>query len=266
MDPEIIAHYADRYDESARLDGSAFDRVEALRTKEILLRHLPAPPAVVLDVGGGPGVYASWLSGLGYEVHLVDPVERHVEGAMTREPPPLSARVGDARSLDFDDGSADAVLLLGPLYHLPEKGDRFVALGEARRVLRQGGPVFVAGISRFASAFDGLLDGLDEDAGFRRIVEQDLETGIHRNPTDNPRFFTTSYWHLPSGLAAEVEEAGFEDVEVLAVEGVAWVAPDLEARLADPGRREYLLGLIRRLEREPGIMGASPHMLAVGRK
>jgi hypothetical protein len=35
-----------------------------------------------------------------------------------------SARVGDARQLDEPDGSADAVLLMGPLYHLTEREDR----------------------------------------------------------------------------------------------------------------------------------------------
>ncbi|MDH3517569.1 MAG: class I SAM-dependent methyltransferase, partial [Acidimicrobiia bacterium] len=132
MDPEILAHYTDRYDESARLNSDPFNRVELLRTQEILLRHLPDPPAVVLDVGGGPGVYASWLTGLGYEVHLVDVVDRHVGEASAQMPAPATAQLGDARALDFGDGAADAILLLGPLYHLPEKTDRLLALGEAR--------------------------------------------------------------------------------------------------------------------------------------
>ena len=266
MDPEILAHYTDRYDESARLLSDPFNRVELLRTQEILLRHLPDPPAVVLDVGGGPGVYASWLTGLGYEVHLIDVVERHVGEASAQTPAPVSARLGDARSLDFGDGSADAVVLLGPLYHLPEKTDRLLALGEARRVLRPGGPVLVAGISRYASALDGLVSGLLDDADFRKIIKHDLSSGVHQNPTDNPRFFTTSYWHLPSELASEVREAGFESVELLAVEGIAWTAPDLGERVADEGRLEVLLDLLRRVESEPELMGASPHLIAVGRK
>ena len=76
----------------------------------------------MLDVGGGPGVYAVWLAGLGYEVALLDPVELHVTQA--RAAGVARAEVGDARALPFADGSADAVLLLGPLYHLHEADDR----------------------------------------------------------------------------------------------------------------------------------------------
>jgi hypothetical protein len=59
-------------------------------------------------------------------VHLLDPVPKHVEQARTasaRQPeyPLASAEVGDARRLPHADASADAVLLLGPLYHLVER-------------------------------------------------------------------------------------------------------------------------------------------------
>ncbi len=264
MDPEILAHYTDHYDESLRL--SEVNRLELMRTQEILSRYLPPLPAVVLDVGGGPGAYSSWLAGLGYEVHLIDPVEIHVQQALDRNPQPASARVGDARRLDEADATADAVLLMGPLYHLTERADRLRALEEARRVLRQGGPVFVAAITRFASAIDALYSGAMDDERFREIVDQDLETGVHLNPTDDPRYFTTAYFHHADELVAEVEEAGFRGVEVLAVEGVAWAAADLEERLEDPAKREQVLNLLRRLEREPALMGASPHQLAVARK
>lgn len=264
MDPEILAHYSDRFDESLRL--SEVNRLELMRTQEILSRHLPPPPAVILDVGGGPGVYASWLAGLGYEVHLIDVVERHVQQALDRNPPPASARVGDARRLDEADDTADVVLLMGPLYHLTERSGRLRALREARRVLRPGGPVFAAAITRFASAIDGLHSGAMDDQKFREIVDQDLETGVHLNPTDDPRYFTTAYFHHAAELVAEVEEAGFRGVEMLAVEGVAWTAADLEERLDDPVKREQVLDLLRRLEREPALMGASPHLLVVARK
>jgi SAM-dependent methyltransferase len=56
----------------------------------------------------------------------------------------LHTAVRDARDLDLDDASVDAVLLLGPLYHLRRRADRIRALTEARRVVRPGGPVFAA--------------------------------------------------------------------------------------------------------------------------
>ena len=55
--------------------------LEYLRTQAILDRYLPAPPAVIADLGGGPGRYAVWLAERGFRVHLIDPIPLHVEQA-----------------------------------------------------------------------------------------------------------------------------------------------------------------------------------------
>jgi ubiquinone/menaquinone biosynthesis C-methylase UbiE len=262
---EMLRHYAG-YDERGRL-GRETGPLEEARTREIALRHLPPPPARVLDVGGGPGAYSHWLARLGYQVHLVDPVAHHVEAALAaadRAHPLASTVVGAAQHLDHPDQSADAVLLMGPLYHLPERSDRVAALREARRVLRPGGPLLAAAISRFASALDGLGSGLIDDPIFREILDRDLREGQHRNPTGNPAYFTTSFFHLPAELRAELSEAGLCRIQVAAVEGPAWVMRDFSSRWADPHRREVLLALLRRLETEPDILGASRHLLAIG--
>ena len=73
---EIIAHYG-RYDESSRLAEESFGILERLRTQHLLERTLPAPPATIVDIGSGPGVYSVWLAQRGYTVHAIDPVERH---------------------------------------------------------------------------------------------------------------------------------------------------------------------------------------------
>lgn len=66
-----------------------------------------------------------------------------------------SAQIGDARELPWADETIDVVLLLGPLYHLTKIEDRLAALSEAGRVLRPGGLLATAAISRFASTYDG---------------------------------------------------------------------------------------------------------------
>jgi ubiquinone/menaquinone biosynthesis C-methylase UbiE len=134
---EVISYY-ERFPEESRLMSGPF-RLEFERTKEILSRVLPKPPSVVIDVGGAAGTYSSWLSALGHEVHLVDASARLVEEARKRSvtlaKPISSLRVGDARRLPQGDGSAHAVLLMGPLYYLPVAADRLLALREAFRVL-----------------------------------------------------------------------------------------------------------------------------------
>jgi ubiquinone/menaquinone biosynthesis C-methylase UbiE len=120
-DNEILRHYREA-NEASRL-GIGWFQLEQARTQELVLRHIPAAPATVLDIGGGAGVYALWLASRGYQVHLIDLVPRHIEqasAASAKQPlyPLISAVVGDARRLEHADQTADAILLLGPLYHL----------------------------------------------------------------------------------------------------------------------------------------------------
>jgi ubiquinone/menaquinone biosynthesis C-methylase UbiE len=263
-----IAEFYHRAPEEDRLEQGAF-ALEGLRTRELIERHARRPPATVLDVGGAAGVYALWLADAGYTVHLVDPVPRLVAEAERRSagcPRPLaSCRVGDARALDFPDHSADMVLLLGPLYHLTEAVDRARALREVRRVLKPGGHLFAAAISRWASALDGLARDLYQDPRFAAIVERDLREGKHRNPTERLDYFTTAYFHRPDELRAEVVGAGLILDGMYGIEGPGWLLPDVTARLADPRRRTDLLQLARLLESEPSMLGVSAHLLVVAR-
>ena len=237
--------------------------LEFVRTQVLLRRYLPAPPAVVADVGGGPGRYAVWLSEAGYRVHLIDPVALHIEQARAATGKLAGAEVGDARALSLADASVDAVLLLGPLYHLPERADRVQALREARRVSKPGGVIVAAAISRFASTLDGLREGYLEDPAFAAIAAGDRRDGRHFNPTRHPAYFTTAYFHRPEELAAEFSEAGLSPVATLAVEGPAWLLPDLDARLADERRRGALLDALEQIESEPTMLGVSAHLLGV---
>ena len=263
----IIDHY-DLGGERDRLFNGR-SRLEHARTQELLTRHLPPPPATILDVGGGPGAYARWLAALGYDVHLVDPVPLHVDQAH-QDPgdrPLASATVGAARHLDHPDASADAVLLLGPLYHLTDREDRLLALREAARVARPGGVVLAVGITRFTSLLDGLLHGFLDDPGFVAIVEGDLRDGQHRNPGNHPAYFTTSYFHHPDELRDEVREAGLTVVETVNIEGPGrWVPGDFDAWWDDPARRERLLAAVRAVEHEPSLMGLGPHIMVVARR
>ena len=268
-DDRDIAAYYDRGHEEGRLGD--WGRLEFLRTRELLARFLPAPPATVLDVGGAAGAYALPLAAEGYEVHLVDPVALHVEqaraaSAAQSDAPLASAVVGDARELPVEDRSADIVLLLGPLYHLTDAADRAHALHEARRALRPGGLLAAAAITRFASTLDGVAQGFLLEPGFEAIVERDLADGQHRNPDGHPGWFTTAYFHRPDELQREVAGAGFDVTALVAVEGAVGAAAEthaLDAWIDDPDKREILLRAIRRVEAEPSLLGASPHLLAV---
>ncbi|MBD0840259.1 MULTISPECIES: class I SAM-dependent methyltransferase [unclassified Streptomyces] len=262
--PEIVRFYSETVDEADRLTATADGRLEMVRTQELLRRRLPPAPARLLDVGGGPGTHARWLVEDGYEVHLVDPIPRHIERARATG---ATVELGDARDLSASDGSYDVVLMLGPMYHLPERADRDRALAEARRVLRPGGLLAVAGINRYASLFEHTAYAHLHREAMRESIGTILASQIH----DGKKAFTTAYFHSGEQLRDEVAAAGFTEAEVWGVEGPAWSL--LAAAERNTGRSfresdlfESALAAARMAEPYPELLAASSHLLAVGRR
>jgi hypothetical protein len=93
-----------------------------------------------------------------------------------------------------------------------------------------------------------------------------VREGQHRNPSGRPDWFTTAFFHRPEELRKELQEAGFAVEALLAVEGPGTSLRDVDDWLDDPDRREALLRAIRRVEAEASVLGASAHLLAVGRR
>jgi SAM-dependent methyltransferase len=271
---EIDAYYATGA-EGDRL-GIGYFPLERVRTETVLGSNLPPASATVLDIGGGTGPYARSLTAAGYQVHLLDPIPNHVERA--REPgpdgpAPATATLGDARELPWADAEADAALLLGPLYHLPDRADRERALAEAARVLRPGGVLLVAGVSRLSVPLDGILGPptgspqapLPLRQGVKIVIDV-LRTGRYRNPTGDPNMFTTAYMHTPSELKSEIAAAGFEGGRVHAVEGPgAWMPGFDQLWRSERGRR-FLCGLAESAGHVPWLRAVSPHLLVSARK
>ncbi|MPZ48846.1 MAG: methyltransferase domain-containing protein [Dehalococcoidia bacterium] len=268
-----VVRFYERGGEATHLFESPAGKLEYLRTREIIQRYLKAPPGTILDVGGGPGVYACWLASLGYKVHLFDPLDYHVQQALeasARQPdqPLASAIVSDARNLkEVPDGIADAVLLLGPLYHITEYDERGFAWHEAYRVLKPGGFAFATSISRFAWTLFGMREGYIEDPKYREMIARDISDGQHRNPYDDkPEYFATSYMHHPSDLRREMAVAGLLHQATIAVEGPAWLLSNLGDYLDAPEKTELLLSTLKAIESDPGLLGATSHVMCVGQR
>jgi SAM-dependent methyltransferase len=264
MDTEDAAlrAYYEQGRERDRLSDGRGD-LEFTRTTEIVLRRLPAAPSVVADIGGGPGRYALWLASLGYQVEHRDLMALHV-GQLTADTAGLAGihtAVGDARDLDLPDASVDAVLLLGPLYHLIDHAERVRALRECARIVRPGGPVFAAAISRWAARIDGMLRDriyLKYPAVLDLINEVD-RTGM-LPPLHEGGF--TAFCHRPGELRDEIGEAGLEVMDLVSVEGPAFILADLDARMADPVDRSVALEVARAIERVPELAGFGLHLIA----
>jgi ubiquinone/menaquinone biosynthesis C-methylase UbiE len=125
---------------------------------------------------------------------------------------------GDAISLAIEDEQFDMVLLLGLLYHLTNQEGRIKALSEAKRIVKTKGFVLSAILSRHASSLDSFKRDLIVNDFFEKILNNDLDTGIHLNETENPEYFTTAYFHTPAEIKQEIIESGLQLKQLIAAE------------------------------------------------
>ncbi|MGD0168015.1 MAG: class I SAM-dependent methyltransferase [Gaiellaceae bacterium] len=259
---DVLAYYGTNVEVDRLTVGKG--ALEFERTKEIILRFLQ-PGSEIADIGGATGRYAEWLASNGHRVDLVDPVPLHVELARRRagDPPRFGVHLGDARALPFTDGSFDAVLLFGPLYHLEEEHDRVDAMREAMRVCRRGGLIFAAAISRFAPLLDSICRGGARDEQAFANVQAETLTG-HRVPEERRTSqFPEAYYHLPSEFTDELTEAGLDVQSIYGIEGPGWLLNDIDTAWLDADTRERILWAARTLETDPNFIAISDHFLAV---
>lgn len=255
--------------------------IEFERTKEILLDKLSPPPAVIYDIGGAYGEYAWWLASLGYEVHLFDLSETNIRmsAELSDEYPGLSlksAEVCDARAIARPDKSADAVLLMGPLYSITEYEERILTIMESRRVLKDNGVLFSAALTPYSVLVARLAAYHRDDAKKRTelddptviaMIERALDDGCYINPERRiASGLGSSRLHTAKALREELLCGGFETLSVHGVMGGAWLAPNIEKLLATPKTRETLMKTVRMLDMHEEIIGLSGHLLAVSRK
>ncbi|WP_326551827.1 class I SAM-dependent methyltransferase [Micromonospora sp. NBC_01813] len=255
----IVDYYTVRHQEALRLQSRPSGRLEWQRTCELLDGLLPAAPARILDVGGADGAYARHLVAAGHQVRLLDLVPAHVAQARSGVPA-IDADVADARALPEPDDAYDATLLLGPLYHLVDRGDRMTALAEAVRVTRPGGLVVAAAISRFAGPL--------HFAATRRWSEsiaREARALLTDGRNDGRIGFTVAYFHRVEELVDELHTVGLAGVAVQGIEGPGWTAA--EAAVGAPDAETVFhdaLDLARVYGSEPALLAASAHLLAAG--
>ena len=255
--------------------------IEFERTKEILLEKLPKPPAVIYDIGGAYGEYSWWLASLGYEVYLFDLSETNI--AMSAELATdypgvklVSATVCDARSIPRLDKSADAVLLMGPLYSITEYEERILAIEECGRLLKDDGILFSAALTPYSVLVPRIalyhIDGTAkrrelDDPAVISMIERALEDGCYCNPEKKiASGLGSSHLHTAKALREELSEGGFDTATVHGIMGGAWLAPTLDELLANEETKAVLMKTVRMLDTHEEIIGLSGHLLAVSRK
>jgi ubiquinone/menaquinone biosynthesis C-methylase UbiE len=255
------------YDANAQLEWERFDRhrLEFAITKRALAEFLPPSPAAILDCGGGPGRYAIHLTQLGYRVTLLDLAQGNLALARQRasEIGVEVAAVVHGNALDLSRFAADAfdaVLLLGPLYHLVTQPERDQAVREALRVLRPGGMFFAAFITLYAPFRDSIAKGY-----LKKLADDpSLAETLLRDQSDNVGF-TDAWFARPAEVRPWLETFPLRTRALLATEGVA-AGHEQHLNALDEASFEYWVDLSYRLCGDPHLLGAADHLLYVGEK
>ena len=279
IDEAVLAGYNDGIEKDRLRSGIGL--LEFERTKEILLEKLSAPPAVIYDLGGAYGEYSWWLTSLGYEVHLFDLSETNIllSKELKEEYPDFelkSAEVADAREIPRMDQSADAILLMGPLYSITEFEERIAAIKESSRLLKDEGMLFSAALTPYSVLVSRLkfyhIDELEkrkelDNPDVLSMIERALDDGCYINP-DKKRAtgIGSSHLHTAKALKEELKIGGFETDSIHGVMGGAWLASNLDELLANKETKETLMKTIRMMDCHEEIIGLSGHLLAVSKK
>jgi S-adenosylmethionine-dependent methyltransferase len=261
----VRAYYDDpRCGEDSRLARHQLERDITVRYLEA---YLPGTGRV-LEIGAATGGYTAWLAGRGYEVTAVDLSRNLIEQCQRRLFDLGLARkvhclVADALDLSPVPGvDFDAVLLMGPLYHLTRRENRLKALREAAGRLKPGGVLFSSMISRFGILGDLLRNG-PQWIENREEVRSVIERG--HDPEQTGKIGFHGYFGTADEIAPLHEKVGLETLVVAGVEP-AISGHDEDYNSLEGTRRELWLDLLYELSREPSLVASSRHMLYVGRK
>ena len=262
---DLVKHHYDNapYREWERLERH---RTEFAVTLKALETYLPEPPCDVIDIGGGPGRYAIALSRLGYQVTLVDLSAGCL--AVAQEKAAAAGvslfEVKQANALDLQDvetGSFDAALLFGPLYHLLLETERKQAIIEAHRVLKPGGLLFGAFITRFAPFRRALTTDPEWLVREPAYTQKILATGIH----DQGETFPQAYFAHPQEIMPLMAACGFEERNLIGCEGIVSENEAAINRLEGAAWQAWV-ALNFELGQDPVLHGAADHLLFIGRK
>ena len=256
----------------ARLENPDDGAVEFAITCHVLNQYLP-PASRILDIGGGPGRYTIWLAQQGHRMVLADLSPELLRIAKTKiAQAGVNERVDEILEADacdlshWSDNEFDAVLCLGPYYHLPKAEDRQKATKGIVRVLRPDGIVFVALMPRMIFLRRTLAIADERHRlGQADFVARVLNEGVFEN--DIAGRFTDGYGVNPEEVIPFFAGYGFKTLGLLSTEGitVGMQRALIELAETDPSTYQAALEVVVETASNPSILGMASHLLYVGK-
>lgn len=252
--------YDDLYDEWQRLERH---KIEFDITKKHLDRFVEGTDLAIFDIGGGPGRYAYYLAKKGHRVSLLDLSRKNIETAKSKAGvfgPELKAYIcGNALELEEYDQEYDVILLMGPLYHLPEESDRKKVLEGALALLKPGGMIVATFISSYAPLHDALVNPASNER------PQELLNYLGNGRHDAGKGFTIAYFSDPEEARSFMNGFGMTELLFAGVESILGFK-ESEIQELDKELYDKWIEVGYALSTDKNVIGSSQHLLYIGRK
>lgn len=260
----VVESY-ENYREEDRLTTNNARRIEFLTTVRVLDEWITGKKKI-LDCAAGTGIYVFYLAEKGHEVTATDITPRHIEiikSMIGKKHGDMKAMVLDAVDMRvFENESFDAVLNMGPFYHLINENDRVRCFQESLRVLKKGGLLATSYIPRYyvfpyvAMQNDYFLDA--------KLAKQLTETGVLRHD-DEKCFWTDTYYSSAEEMEALYRDYGMEVLDHFAQDGAT---PHFSQKVDgwNEGQFRIWCDYHYSICRQKSLLGASNHVMIIGRK
>ena len=247
-------------------------KLEFELTLPIITSHI-SQKAEILDLGGGPGRYTIELAKLGHILHLADLSQGLLDVAKQKID---EFGIGNVKSINqvnaidlsvYADSSFDAVLLMGPLYHLTREVERFACIQEVKRVLKPSGLVFAAFIPHLSGA-SGVVERMCNSPEKVNIetLKRVFQHGIYNNLVDWG--WQEAYFPTSDEVVSLFSSNGFSKVLLRSVRGWGVTMEEKLYKLKDesPDKYKTVIDLINQTATDPSIIEMCSHAIYIGRK
>lgn len=232
-------------------------------TLDNILSFLPEEKGgIILDAGGGTGIWSVEIVKMGYRVVLTDVSKGMLDKARKKVKElglktQIEITVSDICNMaGFSDNHFAMVVCEGdPLSYC---GDHKRATAELVRVVKQGG-VVIASVDNRASALSWLKDKNDRDA-----VQRLLETGEVVVPEEREEFRYTIHTFTPEELRELFESNGLSVERIIGKPVIAHRLPWFKSK--DSTIQEWLYHLELKYNDDPAFYPWGGHLEIVGRK
>lgn len=264
MNNKFLQYYAN-YDEEQRLQREPITKIEFDTTIHFLAKYLNKN-STISEFGAGTGAYSFYYTHKGHKVTAIEIVPEYVKGLKTKaKESNISISIYEANAISVDfiaSNSQDAVLILGPLYHIKNQADRHALVIEAKRIVKTGGIIAMAYISRlFLPVY---LLKFNPELITAKVLKKLNKTGLVTEPSAD-EFLQIAYFSSPQEMEELATNIDLEIMTHIATDGVSRYIGD-NSNIIDEDKYKVWLDYHLSVCHEPSLLGSSSHGLVITKK